>query len=134
MEIRRHVPDLADLLRLYGSVGWTAYTDDPDRLCRAWQGSLLTLSAWVEKILVGALRAVGDGETILFIQDVLVVPERQRRGIGTMLMREALAVYPHVRQTQLLTDNAPETLAFYRSLGFMPAEEAGCRALLRLNQ
>ena len=132
MDICADIPPLPDLLRLYGSVGWTAYTADPDRLLRAWQGSRVTLSAWEGDALIGALRVVGDGETILFIQDVLVAPGHQRQGVGTRLVQEALAACPDIRQAALLTDTTPETMAFYPSPGLVPAEEAGCTAFLRL--
>ena len=40
---------------------------------------------------IGVLRAVGDGQTIVFVQDLLILPEYQRRGVGTALLRALLA-------------------------------------------
>ena len=51
-----------EILPLYASVGWTAYTDAPDALRRGFVKSLLTLAAYEEKTLVGLARAVGDGD------------------------------------------------------------------------
>ena len=90
-----------DVLRLYASVGWTAYTDDPAALERGFRHSLLVLAAWEDGELAGLIRAVGDGATIVFIQDILVAPERQRRGIGTALLRAVLERFNGVRQIEL---------------------------------
>lgn len=35
----------SEVLALYGSVGWTAYTEQPEALRRGFAGSLLTLAA-----------------------------------------------------------------------------------------
>ena len=76
----------------------------------------------------GALssKAVGDGSTVVFIQDLLVAPARQRQGVGTALVKALLARYPRVRQIQLTADDTPKTAAFYQSLGFAPLKKAGC--------
>ena len=80
----------SEVLALYGSVGWTAYTEQPEALRRGFAGSLLTLASRENGTLVGLLRAVGDGCTVVLVQDLLVRPDHQRRGIGTALMQAAL--------------------------------------------
>lgn len=121
-----------EILALYSSVGWTAYTDHPESLKRGLEKSLLVLGAYEDDTLVGILRAVGDGETIVFIQDILVHPDHQRRGIGTAMLKEALSRYTHVRQIQLATDNTEKTKAFYRSCGFRELSEIGCCGFMRI--
>ena len=102
MDIREYREYKAeDVLRLYASVGWTAYTDDPAALERGFRHSLLVLAAWEDGERAGLIRAVGDGATIVFIQDILVAPERQRRGIGTALLRAVLERFNGVRQIEL---------------------------------
>ena len=87
MDIREYREYKAeDVLRLYASVGWTAYTDDPAALERGFRHSLLVLAAWEDGELAGLIRAVGDG--------------------------------------------APETAAFYRSLGFADFAGLGCRGFM----
>ena len=126
------VPSLGQLLTLYDSVGWSAYTCEPDRLERAVTSSLSVFTAWDGPHLAGLVRAVGDGETILYIQDLLVRPSYQRRGIGRRLLEICLAQYPHVRQKVLLTDHTEGNLAFYRACGFVPSGDYDCTAFLRL--
>ncbi len=132
MEIREYGPfRLEELLSLYGSVGWTAYTERPETLEAAVRRSLCVLGAYgPDGALAGLVRAVGDGASVLLAQDLLVRPEAQRQGVGTALMRALLARYPAVRQVLLLTDRTEKTLAFYRSLGLRPAGEQGCEAFL----
>ena len=81
MEIREYrTYNEAEILRLYASVGWTAYTDHPEVLKKGFENSLLTLAAYEGDQLLGIIRAVGDGHTIVFVQDILVFPEQQRKG------------------------------------------------------
>ena len=118
-------PTMPEVLALYKSVGWSMYTRDPARLERALTLSLMVLGAYEGKQLVGLIRAVGDGETILFIQDLLVLPEYQRRGIGKQLIEALLARFPEVRQRVLLTDDDPKTRNFYKAAGFVESQQVG---------
>ena len=64
-----------EILDLYDSVGWTAYTSDPVTLEAGLLHSLQILGAYEGSDLVGLIRVVGDGQTIVYIQDILVKPE-----------------------------------------------------------
>lgn len=133
MEIKAlSVPDLTVILPLYEAVGWTNYTRAPEMLRRAFENSLLTLGAYDGDRLVGLVRAVGDGYSIVFVQDLLVLPEYQRRGIGAGLLKAVIERFPHVYQTELLTDDTPEHAAFYRSVGFTPSGEIGCTTYIKM--
>ena len=133
MEIRAYTEyNEAEILGLYASMGWTAYTDDPAALRNGFANSLLTLAAYEEAALAGLIRVVGDGHTIVFVQDILVRPQFQRRGIGSALLQAVLNRYAGVRQIELLTDDTPETAAFYRSMGFRELTELGCRGFMKI--
>lgn len=93
----------------------------------AFENSLHVLAAFNEEgILVGVLRAVGDGVSILFIQDILVTPEYQHQGIGTKLLQQTLEKYKNVYQIQLTTDNSMKTISFYESNGFTSLTSLNC--------
>ena len=115
----------ADVLALYQAVGWSMYTRDPKKLERAIAQSLSVLGAYDGDRLVGLIRAVGDGETILFIQDLLVLPSYQRQGIGRQLVDALVDQFPQVRQRVLLTDDQPQTRAFYENIGFVQGSKVG---------
>lgn len=120
-----------EILPLYTSVDWTAYTDAPDVLQRGFERSLLTLAAYEGKTLVGIARTVGDGETVVLVQDLLVFPQYQRLGVGTALLRAVMERFADVRQLQLVTDDTKKTLAFYHSLGLRELSAFGCRGFMR---
>ena len=132
MEIREYTQYREDeILSLYSSVGWTAYTKDPTALRQGYERSLLVLAAYEGNDLLGIVRAVGDGHTVVFIQDILVFPDRQRQGVGTALLRAVLDRFPRVRQIELVTDDTPKTIAFYRSMGLRELSELGCCGFMK---
>ena len=94
-----------DLKKLYLSVQWFSYTDDMGTLKQAISNSLAVVSAWDNDKLVGLTRVVGDGSTIIYVQDLLVHPEYQNKRIGTIMLSMILDKYKQVRQKVLLTDD-----------------------------
>lgn len=125
---------IGKLMDLYRDAGWSAYTDHPAQLEKAVHNSLWQISAWHGEELVGLIRAVGDSVSILYVQDILVKKSHQRQGIASQLLQKLLEEYPQVRQTVLLTEDSPETVAFYRSCGLLPAHETGAVAFVRLKK
>jgi GNAT superfamily N-acetyltransferase len=109
----------ADLLDLYGSVGWSAYTRDPELLAQAVRNSSFVVAARNDGgDLVGLARAISDDSTICYVQDLLVRPEYQGSGIGRSMLASITERYGHVRQTVLITDDEPAQRAFYQAMGF----------------
>lgn len=98
---------------------------------QGFKNSLLVLAIYEDDELLGIIRAVGDGFTFVFVQDILVFPEKQRQGVGTALLKAALDRYQDVRQIELATDTTPKTIAFYKALGFSEFSEIGCCGFMR---
>ncbi len=117
-----------EILPLYESVGWGNYTKSPRMLKEAYLHSLRIYAAYVDNKLVGVIRVVGDGFSVVFVQDLLVYPEYQGQGIGTALLKKIMKEYRGVYQLHLLTDNTEKTVAFYKSLGFVMDTDIDCRA------
>lgn len=112
--------DMDEVLSLYKSVEWVAYTKDPAALSKAITNSTFVLEARTpEGLLVGLLRGLSDDSSILYLQDILVRPAWQRMGVGRALLQECLDRYRHVRQKVLLTDDLPAQHRFYESMGFL---------------
>lgn len=120
-----HLPTREELRGLYSAVGWSRYTDDPQSLFRAVQSSSHIVTARDKDSLIGLARVLSDGVSIAYVQDVLVHPDLQRRGVGRELMKRVLAPLSAIRQQVLLTDDGPEQRAFYESLGFSAAADGG---------
>jgi len=122
VEIEIKVESLTDadeLSVLYSSVGWTAYTQDPELLLEAIRRSTLVVTARNDGELIGIARCLTDSVSIWYLQDIIVHPGYQRSGIGTALFRECLAPFSAVRRRVLLTDAEPYQRAFYESLGLV---------------
>lgn len=127
-----HLPsDSNQVLALYEGVGWSAYTKEPERLLKGLAQSQV-ITAYVEEQLVGLIRCITDGQTILYIQDLLVAPEFQRQKIGQRLLKKMLANYPSIRQKVLITDNTEKTRRFYETCGFSSVEEQQIAAFIYL--
>ena len=58
---------------------------------KALDNSLYVLAAYHDGQLVGMGRLVGDGAVICYIQDLIVVPDIQSHGIGSMLIERLIA-------------------------------------------
>ncbi|MDO5676825.1 MAG: GNAT family N-acetyltransferase [Propionibacteriaceae bacterium] len=119
IELTDHqLPEQDELVALYESVEWSAYTKDPERLYAAVNRSLRVVCAREDGKLVGLARVVGDGLTIVYLQDILVHPSHQRRAVGRRLMQAVLEPFADVRQQVLITDDEERQRLFYESMGF----------------
>ena len=101
-----------EIIPLYESVGWTNYIRKPQMLKDAFLHSLKSYAAIADGKLVGIIRVVGDGSSVVFVQDLLVYPEYQRQGIGTALLKRIMEDYFGVYQLHLLTENTEKNRCF----------------------
>ena len=131
---KKRAIDFQKLLDLYNNAGWTAYTSDPETLQQAINNSLYFLTAWNGQQLVGLLRAVGVGLTIIYIQDIIVLESFRRQSIGRELIKRTLDKYENVRQILLLTDEQPNTISFYNSVGLQQTKDLKLTSFIRLKQ
>ena len=121
------------IIELYKSAKWTNYTKNPEKLFKGIQNSLYTLGAFKKNQLIGLIRIVGDGYTIVYIQDIIVHPNHQSKGIGQELMKKILIRYEFVRQKILLADHHEGLDRFYKKMGFIPSPESGLTCYVRLD-
>ena len=119
-----------DVLHLYQAVGWTNYTNQTEMLEKSLAHSLAIYVARDGEEIVGLVRLVGDGFSSVFVQDLIVLPNYQRQGIGSDLMKEALGDYKNAYQVQLATEQTEKTLGFYRSLGFETLSTYDCTGMI----
>lgn len=125
------IPSRDQILNLYANVGWTAYTKDPDLLERAMAKSLKLWTLWDDDQVIGIGRVVGDGESIIYIQDLLVLDNYQKMGLGTRLIQAILEEYKSIRQIVLLTDNTSKNIGFYKKNGLVEVSTYDCMAFIR---
>lgn len=128
--------DIEELVALYDAVGWSAYTKAPEVPHAAVTGSSYVVAARRGQRLIGLARALSDDATICYLQDVLVLPEEQRTGVGRALVQAVLDRYRTVRQKVLLTDDESGQRTFYESLGYVEVrdhDQGALRAFVRFD-
>lgn len=132
IEIKESImPNKDQILNLYKDAGWTAYTDEPEKLLKAIEGSLKVWTLWDENLLVGLARVVGDGQTIIYLQDLLILKKYQGQGLGSKVLKVILDEYKDVRQFILLTDQVQENINFYKKNGLKLASDYENVALMK---
>lgn len=85
------------------------------------------------RLYAGLVRVVGDGLTIIYIQDILVLKSHQNQGIATHLMTRVLDKFKAVRQKVLLTDEAPDVRHFYEKNGFQSCDSGELVAFAKMS-
>lgn len=133
------LPNTEELVELYDAVGWGAYTRTPERLVPMLAGSRYLYVARENTgegtgRPIGLARAVGDGQSIAYVQDLLVHPQAQGQGIGSALLRRMLADFDRdgIRQRLITTDAADaHVIELYRRFGFTPVQDNGCVTLAK---
>ena len=107
--------NLLELKELYLSVGWSS-GNYPEKLQISIKNLHSVFSAWDEDKLVGLISCLSDGILIVYINNLLVRPEYQGKGIGTKLVYMMLEEYKDFSKKLLIAENT--AVGFYESLGF----------------
>ena len=82
----RLAPPISDFIELRNQVGWCKI--DVQLATKSLENSLFHVSVYDQSKLVGAGRVIGDGYMYFYIQDVIVDPRYQGKGVGSLLMNE----------------------------------------------
>ncbi len=84
VELVENILSPEDFVRLRNT---TNFADIPiEHARRALQGGLVNVSALYNGELVGMGRLVGDGAMYWYLQEIVVLPEYQKQGIGTQIV------------------------------------------------
>jgi ribosomal protein S18 acetylase RimI-like enzyme len=111
-------PTVEEYEALRASVGW--YAVDRVAASTGLSRSLYSVCAVAEHRTIGCGRVVGDGGLYLYIQDIIVLPEYQRRGVGRSLMAHVMDfIARSARENTFVGLMAAKGVAeFYRPYGF----------------
>ena len=115
--------DFEQILTLYKDVGWVVYTDEPDRLRKAYLNSTYSFGLFEGNELKGVIRGLTDTEYLHYIQDIIVSTSEHNKGIGTELLKFVKDKYQNVRMDILLTDDDPAQMAYYKKNKFQNTKE-----------
>ncbi|MFX0172516.1 MAG: GNAT family N-acetyltransferase, partial [Candidatus Hodarchaeota archaeon] len=84
LKLLEQSPSIEEYQKLRNAVGWPSVSDQAVE--RSLKNSLYTVCAYIGNKMVGIGRVIGDGGIYYYIQDVIVLPQFQRRGIGRKIM------------------------------------------------
>lgn len=88
LKIRENQLDVNTYLQLRASVDWKVLSEEQAK--RALDNSLFTVCIYDDDIPVGMGRIVGDGVVIDYIQDLVIRPEYQSKGIGSKVINRLI--------------------------------------------
>ena len=109
----------AELTELYRSAGWIGAAASGEFLERAVAGSFVAVGAFTaEGRLVGFGRALSDGASDAYLQDIVVHPGFRKRGIGGEIVRFLTAELRRRGVDWIGLVGEPGTERFYEELGF----------------
>ncbi len=126
--ITEKLPSLAQYNQLRQAVGWGIYEEPV--IEQSLPNSLYCLCAYCNEQVIGMARVIGDGGMVYYIQDVIVLPEYQRQGIGTQLMDRIMGyIEAHASHNSIVgLMAAVGKESFYEKYGFTkrPNDHLGC--------
>ena len=109
---------LLHIAGLYISAKWVAQGDDTSFLLPALKGSTLVAGAFSAGKIIGIARAISDGCSDAYIQDVVVSPDFRGQGIGRRLMETLVDNLKNRGIDWIALVGEPGTEDFYRKLGW----------------
>jgi ribosomal protein S18 acetylase RimI-like enzyme len=112
--------------KLYQHAGWWQENDETQDGC-AWIDTLIRQSfcfvgAFAGAEMIGMGRAVSDGVSDAYIQDVVVLKKFRGRGIGAAIIQKIITFLKSRRIGWIGLIAEPGSQAFYQRLGFAVME------------
>jgi GNAT superfamily N-acetyltransferase len=124
IRLSEQLPDKDEYFALFNTTGWNAdYRASAEDLERTNRNSWLSLSAYEGDRLVGFGRVVTDFVLHAMIYDMIVLPEYQGQGIGTLILQALLKRCKEqgIKDIQLFCAKGKRT--FYERNGFVARAE-----------
>ncbi len=113
--------DNARILQLYRAAGWWETDDNPDYLktvAGIIANSFCFVIAEKEGEIIGMGRAISDGYSDAYIQDVTVLNEHRGHGYGKAIVKELVACLKQQKIQWIGLISEPGYDRFYQNLGF----------------
>jgi len=125
--VRERPPTVEELRALNAPVGWTDLPDDDVAVARGLAASLFGVVVTMGADLVACARLVRDGGVYFYLQDFIVAPAHQRKGVGDIVMREVMRYREeHAAPDPSVGLSAAEGKAgFYEQYGFAARPPGG---------
>ena len=126
IELRENQLDIDTYMHLRREVGWKMLSKRQAQM--ALDNCLFNVVAYENGEAVGMGRIVGDGAVVCYVQDLVILPGVQGRGIGSLVLGRL------VEYVESITENGTEMMlclmcakgreGFYKKHDFMPRPTA----------
>ena len=105
---------------LYKEAGWWEENDntDPDLIDKILQGSFCFAVASINNNVIGMGRAISDGASDAYIQDVVVSNDFRGKGIAVLIMDELIDFLKSKNINWIALISEPKAASFYERYGF----------------
>jgi GNAT superfamily N-acetyltransferase len=115
-----HTWDENEIADLYRAGGWWKEEHDPSQICHLIRGSFAFAVATDQKTgrAIGMGRVISDGISDGYIQDLIVLPEYRRFGVGSLILQTLIKKCVETGHTWVALIAEPETEKFYQPYGF----------------
>lgn len=116
--------DIRALVELYRAGGWWKEGWDPAQIPSLIRSTFLFVVAVHRQSgrTVGMGRAISDGVSDAYIQDLVVLPEFRGRGVGRAIVQRLVSLCLAGGVTWIALVAEPGTGEFYRAMGFCAME------------
>jgi len=113
--------DNEQLKNLYTETGWwnpDIDNKDPELINKIIQGSFCFVVAFINDKIIGMGRAISDGASDSYIQDIVVLNEFRGRGVGRLIIDKLINYLKSKDINWITLVSEPEAASFYHKYGF----------------
>ena len=136
LELIEKVPSVEEYNNLTNTVYWGRR--DEKVVKEALKNSIYCICAYEENELVGFGRIIGDKTIFLYLQDIMVNPKYQGKGIGRKIIENILQKVDNFKKInpniKVYLCASKDRESFYEQFGFVkrPNEELGAGMILKM--
>lgn len=118
VKVEPRTPTPREYAKLRDSVKWDKL--DLNTIERGLKNSIFSVCATFEQEVIGCGRVIGDGAMYFYIQDIIVSPAFQKRGIGKFIMNEIIKYLNKTADHNAFIGlmSADGVIGFYEKYGF----------------
>ncbi|WP_127849105.1 GNAT family N-acetyltransferase [Lacticaseibacillus hulanensis] len=124
--------NIHEIKALYGAAKMDEYLTNLGETAEGLANSTLMTARDVVK-LVGAIRGLSDMHTVLFIDDIVVLPEYQEDGVDVELIKQFTAYFRQVSRV-VAFGRDQKTVGLLKQAGFKDDQDASQTCLIRPQQ
>ena len=126
IRIKENNKNVEEFNKLYDSVGWGAYSKEIST--KALDNTFYSVSVYDDDKIIGYGRLIGDTICFIYIHDIMVVPEYQAKGIGTLIMHKLLEKIEEIKKEnpslRVYLGASKDREGFYKKFGFIERTDA----------